>query len=94
MALLDAVGQVLGNLRLEAAQQDGPQARAEAAAGDGAVGEGLLAVAGRLVNFVKFLGAAKVAGLDEVHDAPQIEQAVFQWRAGEGHSVFAIELLD
>jgi len=37
---------------------------------------------------------AEVAGLDEIHDAPQIQQPVFERCAGEGQAVFGLELLD
>ena len=37
---------------------------------------------------------AEVAGLDEVDDAPEIEQAVFERGAGEGEALLGLELLD
>ena len=37
---------------------------------------------------------AEIAGLDEIHDAPQIQQPVFQRRAGERQAVLGLELLD
>ena len=37
---------------------------------------------------------AEVTGLDEIHDAPQIEQPVFQRRAGQRQAVLGLQLLD
>ena len=37
---------------------------------------------------------AKITGLYKVRDAPQIEQAVFQRRTGEGQARLTFELLD
>ena len=37
---------------------------------------------------------AEVTGLDEIHDAPQIEQPVFQRRAREREAMLGLELLD
>ena len=48
----------------------------------------------RLVGVQELFLRAEIAGLDEIHDAPQIEQAVFQRRAGERDLVFALQLLD
>ena len=50
--------------------------------------------ASRLVGFEKLFLVAEVAGLDEIHDAPQIEQPVFQRRAGERQAVLGLQLLD
>ena len=35
----------------------------------------------------------EVAGLDEIGNAPEVKQAVFQWRAGEGQALGGLELL-
>jgi len=48
----------------------------------------------RFVSFDKLFLIAEVAGLDEIHDAPQIQQPVFQRRAGERQAIFGFELLD
>ena len=48
----------------------------------------------RFVGFDKLVLVAEVAGLDEIHDAPQIEQPVFQRRAGERQPVLGLDLLD
>ncbi len=48
----------------------------------------------RLVGLGKLVLVAEVAGLDEIHDAPQIQQAVFQRRAGERQPVLGLHLLD
>ena len=38
--------------------------------------------------------AAQIAGLDKIDDAPEVEQAVFQRRAGDGQAAFSFELFD
>jgi len=43
---------------------------------------------------VELLLVAEVAGLDEVHNAPKIEQPVLEGRAGEGQPVVGLELFD
>ena len=50
-------------------------------------------LAARLVGLGEMLLVAEVAGLDEIHDAPQIEQAVLQRRAGERQAVLGLQLL-
>ena len=92
-ALLDAVGQILGDVLLQAAQQQRAQLGREPAAGDALGGFGVLAAA-RLVGLEEMFLVAEVAGLDEIHDAPQIEQPVFQRRAGEREAVLGLQLLD
>ena len=47
----------------------------------------------RVVGFVEMLLVAEVAGLYEIHDAPQIEQPVFQRRAGEREALVGLDLL-
>ena len=37
---------------------------------------------------------AQIARLDEIHDAPQVEQAVFERRAGEGQAMVGFQLFD
>ena len=54
----------------------------------------LRVLAARLVGFEELFLVAQVAGLDEIHDAPQIEQPVFQRRAGQRQPVFGFQLLD
>ena len=50
--------------------------------------------AARFVGFGEMFLVAEIAGLDEIHDAPQIEQPVFQRRAGEREPMFGLQLLD
>src|ERR1035438_6308297 len=45
------------------------------------------------VGLDKLVLVAEVAGLDEIHNAPQIEQAVFQRRASERQPVLGLDLL-
>jgi hypothetical protein len=75
----------------KAAQQQRAQFRGQTAARDALLGPGVFAA--RLVGFEKMFLVAEIAGLDEIHDAPQIEQPVFQRRAGERDFVFALQLL-
>src|SRR6185436_13422346 len=74
------------------AQQQRAELGGETAARD-ALGALSLRAALRLVGLDEMLLIAEVAGLDEVHDAPQIQQPVFERRAGEGELVLALELL-
>ena len=105
--LLDAVGQILGDVFLQAAQQQRTQLGRKPFARDALGGFGFLAarrlfhrrgivghLRARFVGFDKLFLIAEVAGLDEIHDAPQIEQPVFQRRAGERQAVLGLELLD
>ena len=91
-ALLDAVGQILRDVLLQPAQQQRAQLGREPAPGDALGRFGILAA--RLVGLGEMLLVAEVAGLDEIHDAPQIEQAVLQRRAGERQAVLGLQLLD
>ena len=56
-------------------------------------GLGVFAALG-FVSVEELFLVAEVAGLDEIHDAPQIEQPVFQRGAGERDFIFALQLLD
>ena len=91
-ALLDAVGQILGHVLLEPAQQQRAQLGREPPAGDALGRFGVLAA--RLVGLGELLLVAEVAGLDEIDDAPQVEQAVLQRRAGQRQAVLGLQLLD
>ena len=50
---------------------------------------GVLAAA-RFVGFEEMFLVAEITGLDEIHDAPQIQQPVFQRRAGEREAVLGL----
>lgn len=78
----------------EAAQQQGPEFGGQAAAGDALGDGGLLGGAGDFIGLEEILLGTEVARLDEVDDAPEVEQAVFEGRAGEGQAVFGLELFD
>ncbi len=91
-AFLDAVGQIFGDVLFQAAQQQRTQLGGKPFARDALDGLGVFA-AFRLVGFEEMFLVAEVAGLDEIHDAPQIEQPVFQRRAGERDFVLALQLL-
>ena len=84
-ALLDAVGQILRDLLFQAAQHDRPHAAGEQRA------RGLRGAA--IVLLEEFAAVGQVAGMDEFHDAPEIEQAVFQRRAGERELVLGLQRL-
>ena len=92
-ALLDAIGQILGDMFFQAAQQQRAQLGGKPAAGDALGGIGVLFAAG-LVGFGEMFLGAEVAGLDEINDAPEIEQAIFQRRAGQGEALLGFQLLD
>ncbi len=92
--MLNALGQILGHLRLEPAHEQRPQAGAKAAAGNGAVGNRLIAVTGRLVGLVEFLCTAQIVGLHKIHDTPQVKQPILQGRSGKRQPMLALHLLD
>jgi hypothetical protein len=81
--LLHAVGQILFHLRLGAAQQKRPHARGEAAAGKGIV---LAVEAAEKMRLI-----AQRAGHGKCEDAPQIEQAVFNRRAGQREAMLGLQ---
>ena len=83
--LLDPVGQILRDLLFQAAQHDGPHPAGEKRA------RRLRRAA--VVLLEEFSALGQVAGMDEFHDAPEIEQPVFQRRAGERELVLGLERL-
>ncbi len=104
-ALLDAIRQILGDVLFQAAQQQRAQLGRKPAARNtlGRLGllatrfrrgNGLFAARAGFVRLDKLLLVAEVTGLDEIHDAPQIEQPVFERRAGKREAMFGFELLD
>ena len=80
---LDAVGQVLGDLGLGAAQEEGAHAGGQALA---AQGIGLAVVSARERGAM-----TEHPGHGEAHEAPQIEQAVLDGRAGEDQPMFGVQ---
>ena len=78
-------GQVLRDLLLEPAEHDRPHAAGEQRA------RGLRGAA--VVLLEELAALRQVTGVDEFHDAPQIEQPVFQRRAGKGELVLGLERL-
>ncbi len=102
--LLDAVGQILRDVFFQAAQQQRAQLRRKPFARDALDGLGFSpprlfprrvshGLRTRLVSFRELLLVAEIAGLDKIHDAPQIQQPVFQRRAGERQLVLGLQLL-
>ena len=84
--LLDAVGQILRDLLLQAAQHDRPHAAGEQA-------RARAASRAAIVLLEELAPVGQVAGMDEFHDAPEIEQPVFQRRAGERELVLGLQRL-
>ena len=91
-ALLDAVGQILRDVFFQPAQQQRTQFRGKPFAGDALFR--LRIFTARFIGFQKLFLVAEIAGLDKIHDAPQVQQPVFQRRAGERDAVLGLELLD
>src|SRR5204863_528193 len=80
---LDAVRQVFGDLAFRAAQQERANARGEPAAGEG--------VTFGVVEACKLSAAAENPWHSEGHKAPEIEQAIFNWRAGKHQPMFGAQ---
>ena len=81
--LLDALGEVLGDLAFRAAQDEGPHPRGEPAAGEGIAA---------LVEVLREVSAPpEHAGHGEGHDAPEIEQAVLDRCAAECQAVRGLQ---
>src|SRR6266404_5054579 len=77
--LLDAVGQILGHLRFGSAEEEGAHARGQAPARQG--------IALGIIEPAKLSAAAQDAGHGESHQAPEVEQAVFDRRARQHQAV-------
>ena len=90
--LLDAFGQIARDFCFKTAQKQRPQFGREAAAGNALLVFGVLAA--RLVLFAELLLCPKVARLNEINDAPQIEQAILQRRAGQRQTLIRLQLFD
>ena len=91
--LLDAVRQIFGDVLLQAAQHERTQLGGKAAARDALRDLGVFAAAARRSR-VKCSCVAEITRLDEIHDAPQIEQPIFQRRAGQRQALLGLQLLD
>ena len=76
---------------LQPAQQQRAQLGGKFAARDALGGLGIFAAL-RLVGVEELFLIAEIIRLDEIHDAPQIQQPVFERRAGEGDFIFALQL--
>src|SRR5713101_4631698 len=90
-ALFDAFRQILRHILLHASQQQRPQFRREPSSRDALGRFGILSA--RLINFSELFLIAEVAGLDEIDDAPEIQQAIFQGRTRQRQPVFGLQLL-
>ena len=75
-AFLDTVGQILGDVLLEATQEERTELGGKAAAGNVAIGLGILATLG-FIGIEELILGAEVAGLDEIHDAPEDQAGGF-----------------
>lgn len=91
-AFFDAVGEILSDLALEAAEHERAEFGGKAPTGDFLGPGGILALG--LVVLVKIGLGSQVSGLDEIDDAPEIEQSVFQGCSSEGEAVVSTELFD
>ena len=88
----DFVGQVAGDLFFDAAQEEGVEFFAQEALG---VFRGLAALGdGHLVADLEILVGAEVAWHQEVHDGPEIGNAVLDGRAGEDEAGVGHQALD
>ena len=76
---LDAIGQILGDLGFGPAQEEGTHAGSEPPPGEG--------VAFGVVDFSELGTAAEHAGHGKGHQAPEIQQPVFDGRAGQHQAV-------
>lgn len=91
-AFFDPVGKILSNLAFQAAEHEGAKFCREPAPGDFLAPLGVLAF--RFVILVKIGLRAEIAGVDEIDDAPKVEQPVFEGRSGEGEAVIGAQLFD
>ncbi len=92
-ALFDSVRQIFCDVFLQSAQQQRTQFRRQSSPRNSLFRFGIFAAL-RFVSVEELLLITKIAGLDEIHDAPQIEQAIFERRAGQRDFIFALQLLD
>ena len=90
-ALFDAFRQVLRDIFLHAPQQQRPQFRREPSSRDALGRFGILAT--RLVSFRELFLIAEITGLDEISDAPEVQQSIFQGCARQRQPVLGLELL-
>ena len=88
--LLHLLRQVLDDalVALQAAQDEGLHQALEG----GGTGLVLFALDGRLEALLEGGGAAQVAGVQEVEQGPEVEQAILDGGAGEGQAVGGLEL--
>src|SRR6185436_11032935 len=91
---LDAIGQILGDLALEAAQHERTQFRTQTPARDALGVEAFLAGGLRLVGLGEMFLRAEIPWLDEVGDAPEIHEAVLERGSGESQALVGLELFD
>src|ERR1043166_4819548 len=92
---LDSVRQILSYRLLQTPRQERPQLRRQWAAREPLRGRDLfrIAFATRLIRFVKMFLRAEITGLDEIDNAPQVEEPVFQRRAGKREPLVGPQLL-
>ena len=79
----DAVGQIPGDLTLGAAQEEGPDARGQAAAGKG--------IAFGVVEFGKLGAAAEDAGHGKGHEAPEVAEAILDGGAAQDQAMVGVQ---
>src|SRR6185436_9816253 len=89
--LFDAIGQISGDVFFQPPEHERAQPGGKTAAGD-ALGRLDIFAAARFVYFEELLLFAQVIGLDEIDDAPKVEQSILQRRARQRQAVFGLQL--
>ena len=80
---LDAVGEVFGDLAFGAAEEEGADPGRESPAGEGVVFG--------IVEFGELGAVSEQAGHGEVHEAPQVQETVFDGGAGQHEAIARAE---
>src|SRR5205814_7422985 len=89
-SLLDTLRQVLGYMLFKASQQKRPQLCRKPLPGD-ALGRFCI-LTPRLVGFRELFLVPEIARLNEIRNAPEIQQAILERSAREGQSMFRFQL--
>jgi hypothetical protein len=89
---LDAFGEIFGDLSFEAAEHEGAQFGGEPAAGN-FLGPSVVIPAG-FVILAEVVLFAEIGRLDEINDAPEVEESVFERSASESETLSGAKLFD
>src|SRR5207237_10035073 len=92
--LLDAIGQVFGDLLLEPAEHERAQFSRKPPARDPLRGDITILLGARFVSITEMILAAEVSRLNEIGNAPKVEQPILQRRAGQSEALGSLHLLD